>query len=171
MNCEVLQLNHKGWSNPRLPVLLYRAALAKLGSADDLAAQFEAIFDKHRWPAQWRNGVYEFHHFHSNAHEVLGFAGGSARLRLGGPEGEDVAVAAGDAVLLPAGTGHFQVQADLGFLVVGAYPPGQEDFDICRAPANPKIASQMAHLDFPANDPIDGIDGPLSRFWRRQPSP
>jgi uncharacterized protein YjlB len=171
MKCEALQLNHEGWSNPRLPVLLYRAGLAQLGRAEDLATQFEAIFDKHGWPALWRNGVYEFHHYHSNAHEVLGVAGGSARLRLGGPEGEVVAVVAGDAILLPAGTGHLQVHADPGFLVVGAYPLGQEDFDICLAPATPQIASQMAHLGFPAKDPIGGIDGPLSRFWSRQRLP
>ncbi|HTJ90487.1 MAG TPA: cupin domain-containing protein [Acidocella sp.] len=171
MNCEALQLDHEGWSNPRLPVLVYRAALATRGGVDDPATHFEAIFNKHGWPAQWRNGVYEFHHYHSNAHEVLGVAGGSARLRLGGPEGEDVGVAAGDAVLLPAGTGHVLVQADPGFLVVGAYPPDQQNFDICRAPASAKIAFQMAHLAFPAKDPMDGIDGPLSQFWRRQPLP
>jgi uncharacterized protein YjlB len=166
MNCEALQLDHEGWSNPRLPVLVYRAALAIRGSADDLATQFEVIFAKHGWPAQWRNGVYEFHHYHSNAHEVLGVAGGSARLRLGGPEGANVGVGAGDAILLPAGTGHVLVQADPSFLVVGAYPPDQQNFDICRAPAIPKIVALMAHLEFPMNDPIDGINGPLSQFWR-----
>jgi uncharacterized protein YjlB len=63
------------------------------------------------------------------------------------------------------------VHADPGFLVVGAYPPEQQDFDICRVPPSPHIASQMARLGFPARDPIDGIDGPLSRFWSRQRLP
>ena len=117
---ETFHLKMPGWSNARLPVLLYRGAIIRLNTDDDLASRFEARFQEHGWPPQWRDGVYTFHHYHSNAHEVLGFAAGAARLRLGGPEGIDVDVKAGDAVLLPAGTGHFQISADAAVLVVGA---------------------------------------------------
>lgn len=147
--------------NSRLPVLLYRQVPLQ---GTDRAAALERLFAEHVWPPQWRYGVYDYHHYHPNAHEVLGVAQGQATLRLGGEQGQDVSVAAGDVVVLPAGTGHRSLESSADFLVIGAYPPGQEDFITQRAdPAvHARSLELIAQVPLPATDPVTGREG----LWR-----
>ncbi|HKK17619.1 MAG TPA: cupin domain-containing protein, partial [Opitutales bacterium] len=153
-------------NHPNFPVLLYRGAL----DADEgpLAEAFESCYQKNDWRGAWRWGVYDFHHYHSNAHEVLGVASGEAELKLGGPKGRTVTVRAGDVVVLPAGTGHMNVGSSGDFQVVGAYPAGQENKDLIRndEPLDDTIRERIKNVARPTADPIFGEDGPLLSEWK-----
>jgi len=161
---EVFKLDPRDWvpNNSRLPVVVYRRALR--ADSGDLASAFEILFERNDWPPQWRDGIFDYHHFHASAHEVLGIASGSAEVIVGGPGGRVVKVAAGDAMLLPAGTGHC-LQAFSGrFQVVGGYPAGQQ-WDIRREALTPAERATMDALPFPPRDPLDGTHGPVVEHW------
>lgn len=151
--------------NSRHPVLLYRSRATPAGS---LAEMLEALFAANGWPPQWRGGVFDYHHYHSRSHETLGVAQGNACLILGGEQGESVEIGRGDVLVLPAGTGHCRANASADFELVAAYPPDQQDWDICRpdrddpAPARELIET----LARPAQDPVTGRDGALLEHWR-----
>ena len=108
-------------NNPRLPVRVVRAAVP---AGRPEAA--EAILAERGWPPAWRDGIFPYVHFHTTAHEALAIVRGTVRVQLGGRGGMEMDLAAGDLVVLPAGTGHCRLRASEDLLVVGAYPPGQE---------------------------------------------
>ena len=140
-------------NHPGFPVLVYRGT----GMRDPMTAR--SRFAEHGWGGSWVDGVFDFHHFHSTSHEVLAVVAGRATLELGGPQGEAFEVAAGDVLVLPAGTGHMRATARDGFTVVGAYPRGQEDYDLLRGddPAGVAAARErIAALPAPPDDPVGG---------------
>lgn len=149
--------------NSRLALMVYRAALPRDAAT---AEAFEHLFGENGWPPQWRGSVYGYHHYHSTAHEVLGVASGSARLTFGGPEGETLEVACGDAVIIPAGVAHKRETASDDFQVVGAYPPAQ-DWDMMRGEdgERPSADARIAQVATPITDPVSGKTGPMVEAW------
>lgn len=147
-------------NNPRLPVLIYRAALP----AD--ATSIEAHVDANGWECRWRDGIFDFHHFHSTAHETLAVARGTATVQIGGEDGEEIRLGPGDVLVLPAGTGHKRITASRDFLVVGAYPPGQ-DYEIEKPSASgfAEAVDRIRRVILPASDPVTGARGALTRLW------
>jgi uncharacterized protein YjlB len=164
MQPEAIHFEPSEWvpNNPKLPMLVYRSLPL---DGDDPAAVFESRFRDNGWQGTWRNGVFAYQHYHTHAHEVLGIASGSARLLLGGPAGREIDVAAGDCLVLPAGTGHRRLSASGDFLVVGAYPPGQHA-DIQTGDCGKEGRKAIAGVPLPEADPVTGSDGALTKMWR-----
>ena len=161
---ETILLQQNGWvpNNPDKPVLLYRDVLP---DASDAATAAEELFVESGWQPQWRDVVFRFHHYHTTAHEVLGCVAGHASIMLGGEDGTIVELRKGDAVLLPAGVGHAQISASDDFLLVGAYPPGQQ-WDLCRTSASEADLARIRLLPFPLSDPVFGKSGPMTWIWK-----
>lgn len=151
-------------NNAALALIVYRGAFA---SAPDIAAACETRFAANRWGDGWRDGIYDYHHYHSTAHEALGIAAGSASVRFGGDGGSTVIVRAGDVVVIPAGVGHKLVDGTPDLLVVGAYPDGQQpDLQTADPGRHDASARRIAAVPLPTADPLHGPDGPLIRHWR-----
>ena len=153
-------------NNPTLPLLVYRRALDLAGTPDPEHV-IEETFARNGWGDMWRNGIYPFTHYHSMIHEVLGIARGRAKVRFGGPRGEDLDIAAGDVAVLPAGTGHQRLFASPDLMVIGAYPPSGT-YNLCQGtPAEyPRARAAIPKVPLPQTDPVRGADGPLIRLWR-----
>ncbi|SMO66919.1 cupin domain-containing protein [Gracilimonas mengyeensis] len=146
--------------NNKLPLLLYRDALNK--GASGLMDHFR----QHSWSNAWKNGVFSYHHYHSNAHEVLGVYSGTARLQLGGENGKIVDVAFGDVIIIPAGVGHKNLQSSADFGVVGAYPNGSGyDLKTGKPGERPQADKNIAEVPIPETDPVVGKNGGLVEIW------
>jgi len=158
-------------NNPQLPILIYKRA-APDGreaprNAEAIARWFETEWPKHGWRAAWRWGVYDFPHYHSTAHEVLGVYRGHAMLRLGDATGVTVVAETGDLIILPAGTGHQNLGASTDFHVVGGYPEGQSA-DLLRGEKGERPAAdkRIARVTPPTGDPLTGAQGALVTHWK-----
>ena len=152
--------------NNTMPFLVYKGAVAF--DRGEPEAKIEKLFGTNGWGAMWRNGVYDFLHYHATVHEVLGIARGSARVRFGGDKGKILGITAGDVAILPAGTGHQCLSASDDFSVVGAYPPGPPmDLQRPTPEAHANALKTIPMVALPKTDPVMGKDGPLMRLWKR----
>ncbi len=151
-------------NNQALPVLVLRQAVRR--EVGDRARTFERVFRTHDWRGLWRDGIFSYHHYHSTAHEVLAVVEGAARVQLGGPDGHAFDVDAGDVLVLPAGVAHKNLGAARDFLVVGAYPDGQ-DWDLKRGRPGERPAADrnIEQVPLPVCDPVYGDEGPLVEHW------
>jgi uncharacterized protein YjlB len=130
------------------------------------SATFATTFAENGWIGIWQNGVFDYQHYHSGAHEVLGVGNGTAKLLIGGPNGQALDVSAGDCLVLPAGTGHRNLGSSQNFEIVGAYPKGQHA-DIQTRPATAEMMAKIATLPVPGTDPVLGSSGGLVEIWGR----
>ncbi len=153
--------------NGGYPALVYRAVMDGRG---DAARGFEELFGRNGWPSAWRDGLFDFHHYHSTAHEVLGVYQGAVRVALGGPGrgGRLIELRAGDALVIPAGLAHKNDRQSRDFATVGAYPRGTSyDMMYGRRGERPQADRNIARVPLPNSDPVEGPRGSLPRLWAR----
>src|ERR1700692_872665 len=87
-------------NNP-MPFLVYQRAIDV--DHDHPEKTIEGLFGANGWGQMWRNGVYDYLHYHATVHEALGVARGHARVRFGGDRGNALEILAGGVAILPAG--------------------------------------------------------------------
>jgi uncharacterized protein YjlB len=150
--------------NSPMPLVIYKRAI-------DLDSRHpeetvEGLFGANGWGEMWRNGVYDYLHYHATVHEALGVARGQARVQFGGDRGDAIQIAAGDVAILPAGIGHQCLFASHDFSVVGAYPPGAKMHVTLPTVENYLAALRsIPAVGLPRKDPVHGADGPLIGLW------
>jgi uncharacterized protein YjlB len=150
--------------NSYLPVIICKAAL--ILPEEHAAKIIEDIFKKNNWTNSWRNGIYDYHHYHSITHEVLGVYQGNTIVQLGGPTGITQLIEKGDIIIIPAGVAHKNIGPETDFKCVGAYPNGK-DYDIKKGDPDdrPEADKNIKKVPLPENDPVYGNDGPLISNW------
>jgi uncharacterized protein YjlB len=152
-------------NNERWPLVVYRGAVS-LPADLDPAAVIEDLFELNGWGDSWRNGIYDYVHYHSRIHEVLGIARGTGTVRFGGNNGKTVQLKAGDVAILPAGTGHQCLTASTDFLVVGAYPPSGTYDECTKSEEHARALKTIPKVGRPRKDPVYGSKGPLLSAWK-----
>jgi uncharacterized protein YjlB len=152
-------------NNPDLPVLLYKSVFDF--SSPDPATEIEKTFSQNNWGGSWRNGIYNYHHYHTTAHEALGVYSGWAVVQLGGPKNDPVKIEKGDLVVLPAGTAHKRIDSGDEFAVVGAYPDGKSwDMNYGKEDETENARQNISRVPLPKNDPVFGAKGKMFEFWK-----
>ncbi|WP_409306113.1 cupin domain-containing protein [Peribacillus sp. SCS-155] len=149
-------------NNQELPVIVYEGIFS--GNPNDI----ESAFNRHNWRGSWSGGIFDYHHYHSNTHEVLGVKAGTATILVGGDDGERLELKVGDVVVLPAGTGHKNIESSDDFEVVGAYPDGMAHNLRKKDPGlRAQAVTEIKQVSVPETDPVFGEKGPLLEKWKR----
>ena len=167
VSTAVDQFHLKGDSrfpNSNLPVLLYKGIL-------DIPFLFPIVhvknlFKSNGWSNAWDNGIYEYHHYHSITHEVLGIYRGKTTLLLGGEKGIKINVEKGDVLVIPAGVAHKNLGKAEDIKCIGAYPDGMEyDMNYGKPGERPKTDKNIKHVAIPKTDPVKGENDGLTVIW------
>lgn len=151
--------------NSTLQVILYKGIL-------HLPFLFSAsvvrqLFRKNNYRNFWKAGVYTYHHYHSNTHEVMAVIKGKTILQIGGPKGKKITIEKGDVLIIPAGVAHKNLKKENDITCVGAYPNGKKwDMNYGKADERPKADKMIKKVKLPKRDPLFGKEGGIKKFWK-----
>ena len=152
-------------NNSKLPVLLYKniLTLPKLFPARGI----RKLFKRNGWSNAWKDNLYDYHHYHSIAHEVLGVYKGKTKVQLGGEYGIVLSLEKGDVIVIPAGVAHKNLLPGQTFKCVGAYPGGLEyDIKTGKQGERPETDEIIKLIPVPVTDPVFGDEGELLKNWK-----
>ena len=141
--------------NSRLPVLYYPGILKLPGLFP--AAFIKKLFYENGWSNAWKSGIYTFHHYHSNTHEVMGVYKGGTTVQLGGERGITLQLKKTDVLIIPAGVAHRNMEKEKSIKCVGAYPGGVQ-YDMKFGSGNDRPAADLTieNVPKPTADPVYG---------------
>lgn len=163
---QVVKSNGNFPNNTHYPFLIYKQTLHLENSS---TAEVIYFLEQHQWKKAWIDVIYNFHHYHSNTHEVLIIFEGYGKIEIGGPNGYIYEIEKGDVVFNPAGVSHKSIELSDDFKCVGAYP-----FDIKynmyygNDDERPKVDEQIKKVPLPEEDPIFGSNGLLFNYWKEE---
>ena len=179
------------------PVLVYRQCLPLPVSEENTTAFLEA----HAWERKGTWGHISVRHFHPNVHECYGVIAGESTMLVGcgiddaEGTGQEIELMVGDVIVLPAGTGHCNLQSTKNYLYVGVYPAVCGPFcclvffclnlivrntkktknvqggPMYRAELGKEgadvtaLRQEVDSVPLPAEDPVTGKKGALLRLW------
>jgi uncharacterized protein YjlB len=151
-------------NNDKYPFLIYRQVFNFEGHT---AKDVQALLKRNGWENSWVNGIYDYHHYHSNTHEALVIFEGECQVEIGGDRGRIYKVRRGDVVILPAGVAHKNIQATDDLVTIGAYPDGQ-DYDMNYGAATEILDANknIQAVGVPASDPVYGKNGLMFNYWK-----
>ena len=154
-------------NNPKLPFVVYRGAVDLAGTPDP-EELVEKVISGNGWGEIWRNGIYEYVHYHSMIHEALGIARGRAKVRFGGKQGRGAGnrrrrrrhPARRHRTSMPVGVARSDGDRRL------SRRAGNSTSAAAARPSTPKRSSAIPKVPMPDTDPVYGKHGPLLTLWR-----
>lgn len=149
--------------NPYYPLLIYRQVF----STAENSKTIQNLLKQNGWCHAWVDSIYDFHHYHSNTHEVLVIISGNCAVQFGGEHGSIYTVNLGDVVILPAGVAHKSLKMSDDFRCIGAYPFDIEyDINDGKKEEYIKAFETIKKVGLPTQDPFFGKKGFLFDYWK-----
>jgi uncharacterized protein YjlB len=150
--------------NSVLPVLLNRNVLKLpfLFPGDFI----KKIFENNNWRNAWKAGIFTYHHYHSNTHEVLCAYKGKTKILVGGESGNLIEIQKGEVLIIPAGVAYKNLGSENQVGVIGAYSGGKKyDIKYGRKDERPEADTNIENVPIPKTDPVWGAFSGLVKIW------
>ena len=148
--------------NPYYPLLIYKESLL-CRDREPKTVQIHLL--QNDWRHSWVGSIYDYHHYHSNTHELLAIISGNCEVQFGGENGSIYTVNQDDVIIIPAGVAHRSLHMSDNFQCIGAYPFEVEyDMRYGTAEEYPEALNSIKQVGLPKKDPVFGEEGALFTY-------